>query len=75
MSARTSRRPPQRSQRKASTANTRSDEGTYLLEGVPPGDYILAVKSNNSKDPDRARREVHVGPGAPSLTVHLITLD
>ena len=54
---------------------TRSNEGTYLLEGVPPDDYILAVKSNNSRDPDRARREVHVGPGAPSLTVHLITLD
>ncbi len=51
---------------------TDSDNGGYVFRGVAAGDYQLVIPGDGD---DRARRPVHVGSDAPTLTIHLVTLD
>ena len=51
---------------------TQAEHGSYRFEGVAPGDYTVAVMGDHG---DRVSRPVHVGPGTPDLTLHLVTVD
>ncbi len=52
--------------------STNASGGRYAFEGVPAGDWVVAVEGD---DGDRAERAVHVGADDLDVTTHLVTLD